>query len=802
MAFIKSLGVENFRTFNSMVSIELESINVLTGVNNSGKSSLSKLLLLIKDSFVDNKFLQNLDFAGKSHSLGDYQNAVFEQNSSEAISILVDFPIFKTDKYKIHLKYLPKKDVKSYKAECISLVVFEKSSNVELFSLARKSFSNEKVDHYFDSIQDSFDLFINISKFTQEVQFILKKIKEKEEENANWFKRVSSSSIEYLEDPKEQYGTKFEEFDFRVEKQYVDIHLSGPQYNFGSNETMLKLKTSIEEFLNLKLKDDIKFSSIFTGYDVDSLYGPESSLKDFNTLENAIYSLSFQNIRVIRKKEVKGKVVAVLLGLLFTDAFYVIKSFFTKNLNHLPLSRGELKRLHLGDGNILDRVITDLYFHERNEGFSLPKTFILEWIRKFGIDDFNDYEIKHFPEHDVCTFALLKTTGSPYKIVKRKVLADLGFGVAQLILLLSKIATLARQQGQYYGEYRELDCTPQLLIIEEPESHFHPKWQSLLADMLIDACDRFNIQFIIETHSEYFVRRLQYHVANETVSSECIRIYYINKNGPNNTLIKYMELGYNGSFREQFESGFFDELTTLYDEIKVVQEIQAYKNEIDEFKKRYNTDITCIVLTEDAEADDNINSNLGLVLKSNGFCMDKVKIKTYHTSGDLRLAAGMIKAYEDLDNVKLIVWHLDGDFEYTKKLATVEGLIAKQGLTKTMPFVTKYNDIEGYFINEKHIKYLCPTLKISLIRSLILKAQNELQEKSLKILIKRLSDNVEPAVLLYNSNPLIYSHTKSMVKKLNNLINQHLKLKNTLAILQYSPYLLDDKLKAYSKILV
>ncbi|MBD0258378.1 MAG: AAA family ATPase, partial [Cytophagales bacterium] len=50
---------------------------------------------------------------------------------------------------------------------------------------------------------------------------------------------------------------------------------------------------------------------------------------------------------------------------------------------------------------------------------------------------------------------------------------------------------------------------PTLLLIEEPESHLHPKLQADLADFFAAASSRYNLQFAIETHSEYFIHKLR-----------------------------------------------------------------------------------------------------------------------------------------------------------------------------------------------------------------------------------------------------------------------------------------------------
>ena len=105
-----------------------------------------------------------------------------------------------------------------------------------------------------------------------------------------------------------------------------------------------------------------------------------------------------------------------------------------------------------------------------------------------------------------------------------------------------------------------------LIILEEPEIHLHPKFQSLLAEMFLDAYEKYNIHFIVETHSEYLIRKTQVLVAeknyvneNELNEKNSFKIYYV----PNGDKPYEMKFRTDGCFENDFGEGFFDEAENL-----------------------------------------------------------------------------------------------------------------------------------------------------------------------------------------------------------------------------------------------
>ena len=151
---------------------------------------------------------------------------------------------------------------------------------------------------------------------------------------------------------------------------------------------------------------------------------------------------------------------------------------------------------------------------------------------------------------------------------EKRLLADEGYGITQLTLLLLRIDNFIPSTPDEYQTYN-----PRYFFVEEPEIHLHPKYQSLLAEMFVEAYQKYNIHFIIETHSEYLIRKLQVMVADKenALTSNDVSLNYVEKNEEgvsHNRQIKILE---DGRLSEPFGSGFYDEADTL------AMELMKYK---------------------------------------------------------------------------------------------------------------------------------------------------------------------------------------------------------------------------------
>ncbi|TAG34562.1 MAG: hypothetical protein EAZ34_05490, partial [Polaromonas sp.] len=120
-------------------------------------------------------------------------------------------------------------------------------------------------------------------------------------------------------------------------------------------------------------------------------------------------------------------------------------------------------------------------------------------------------------------------------------IADVGFGVSQVLPVL--VALLVAKPGQ-------------MVYIEQPETHLHPKAQRALAKIFADAVKRRSV-VIVETHSLLFVRAIQTLVARRQVPKEAVKLHWVERDAAGQTQVTTQELdksGAYGDWPQDFES--------------------------------------------------------------------------------------------------------------------------------------------------------------------------------------------------------------------------------------------------------
>lgn len=125
---------------------------------------------------------------------------------------------------------------------------------------------------------------------------------------------------------------------------------------------------------------------------------------------------------------------------------------------------------------------------------------------------------------------------------------DVGFGISQILPIVV-------QGCSGYGK---------TILIEQPETHIHPALQARLGTFFAKCVKEHKAEsFVIETHSEHLILRLQRLIRQGDLSPDDLSIIYVSR-GPQGATVKRMCLDENGEFVDDWPGGFFLERLREY----------------------------------------------------------------------------------------------------------------------------------------------------------------------------------------------------------------------------------------------
>jgi predicted ATPase len=122
---------------------------------------------------------------------------------------------------------------------------------------------------------------------------------------------------------------------------------------------------------------------------------------------------------------------------------------------------------------------------------------------------------------------------------------NVGFGLFHILPVLVSILSAGEDK---------------LILIENPESHIHPRGQSVIGDLLYKAAQN-NIQLIVETHSDHVLNGIRVSTFRQQSGSERVGLFFFERNSSSDehfSEILTPILDNNGRINS-WPSGFFDE---------------------------------------------------------------------------------------------------------------------------------------------------------------------------------------------------------------------------------------------------
>lgn len=571
---IDIVGFKNFRIFNDKEGFfeNLSAINLLTGTNNSGKSSIIKGMQLLKNSVSGDVFPYEVDLTDQEHLLGSLENLLFNKENKEIMISLpfnffgqrytyikLTYAVLTTDSYKGKLRKMEICDVRDND----SLLFFEYTDADDLDKA-------DDMEKYLKQMQE-YEVQKDDSSITKKDFWKIYGIFGRPDENhlkgfVGW--KVNSAKLHsFLSETLEFY--KFYQEEKRNTKwlEWADGVAENEDYSFIPSIVLKSFRSDAnigkwEKFIDTLKETDVKEGKLKVGerdFEPVEVFYPQPEIEEVfysSVLEIVRDNLIWQDIETTDETSTKYNVLEHTLK----KSWEVLK-LRVLSINYLSTVREQNARIYNATLNSPFINLLKAYIPLQYD----PRSFLNTYLKAFDIGKKLEIEFR-------LDYQLLFVSVIDFNDEKRE-LVDYGYGIKQLILLLIQISVLSEknkrlihdygEDGEYYVDYFD----PCLLLIEEPETNLHPKWQSLLAEMFFEANKKFNIQLVIETHSEYLIRKFQNLVASEKQSESLIKIFYLRNLGAvekGRTQVETIVIEEDGGINyEAFDSGFFDESNNL-----------------------------------------------------------------------------------------------------------------------------------------------------------------------------------------------------------------------------------------------
>ena len=255
------------------------------------------------------------------------------------------------------------------------------------------------------------------------------------------------------------------------------------------------------------------------------------------------------------------EVAAYYQNAAFTSDLVLELERMLKSVFYVGPLREYPRRLYLWSGEVPDHVggkgerAVEAILAASERGFNwkpkqktklLPR-LVAERLESMGL--IHEFQVKQLGAHRK-EFEVLVRTNARLPEVK---LTDVGFGVSQVLPVIVECFYVPRRS---------------IVIFEQPEIHLHPRVQADLADLFVDAIRARehnatrDCQFIIESHSEHFLRRLQRRIAENELSNKDAALYFVHTED-SQARIEELDVDPYGNIRNWPTNFFGDEMADL-----------------------------------------------------------------------------------------------------------------------------------------------------------------------------------------------------------------------------------------------
>lgn len=517
---LQSFRVRNLRAIKDTGIVDLKKLSVVVGKNSSGKSSLLRVLPLLRQS-VEQRTKGPILWFGRLVDFGDFEGACRDGDVKRGIQF--DFEVrHRTRRHSLlrppHLR---------------------PASDVFVFTPGRTQ-----------DIHVSLDMAAEVNGTSSYIRGL--------------FIRIGGDEVQIR---------------FSSEKRVASVHINGEPIDLDENHhwdasdgAVLPKIRVIGEYRTVDEDGDVdvfwdEVDDPFGDHLLDAIRSIAHGRTSHQTLESIAARLKYADEkrfyrflttlsvlptgfseRVVALRASSDQIARLRRAVLMVNLWKLIEIIddelgaFAKSITYVEPLRAVAERYYRQQDLAVDEVDsrganTAMFIASLDD---FRKKRLSQWMRlNAGFDVAVESSKGHFE------LKVIGQDGRPRNI------ADLGFGFSQMIPILLHVWSRSQQfQG---GE-------PMVIAIEQPELHLHPDYQARLADVFASALQRINsstnLIFFVETHSDHFVNRIGSLVASGKLKSDDIQVLVVEEQGgiSSVTHVNFDSQGFLGS---SWPLGFF-----------------------------------------------------------------------------------------------------------------------------------------------------------------------------------------------------------------------------------------------------
>lgn len=486
---IDHIRLKNYKSFEDIV-IPIKQLTVLLGANNTGKSAVINALLMLKQTAneCDEAYKSALKINGMVVSLGKAENLCYMQKDKTRFEIEIGISNYDTKAYEL---------------------IWEGVQNRfwSIIALSKQKYDIHRNKMTRREIKESFEFLRNANKDNKEtmITVFFPEIKERMDIlNEEVFDSIADIFEELIE-PNNSLKLHFFfacEDSEKIQLKRCVVTLAGKTIIDYSKESLSSDYTSFSE------EDATIIDKVFNG--------------------NVPVFYCFDNVESLEKKREFNFKTFYLIKVLKKTLSIFKNEFADNSVNYTMPLRDIPSRLYVLDkakrADMLDCFGGSDVVNVLKNNKSV-KDDVNKWLSHFNINvDVNEVADFYY-RIDV------KEGNISLNI------PDVGFGISQILPIITQGFALKKNM---------------LMLIEQPEIHLHPKMQADIADLLI-SIQKDNRggrkRFLVETHSEYLLRRLKRRIGEGKINHDDVAICSFQKDKESNIVsVKEYEVSSNGAF--------------------------------------------------------------------------------------------------------------------------------------------------------------------------------------------------------------------------------------------------------------